>query len=397
MNTTPHQDDRLNAPPEDREIRAQRERDILLLALKAGQILLENGAEIFRVEDTVYRICHYYGLHSANVFVLSNGIFLTSGDEKETQFAKVLQIPVNVANLSRVAEVNQLSRQIEAGRFTPEEAKLQLERIENTPGFSNRIQIISAGFSGACFSFMFGGALQDFFCSIWIGMILQLYLVKIAKPHFSKIVCNITGSALVTALSIFFYQTGLGLHLESMMIGGIILMVPGVAFTNAIRDMADEDYISGSVRMLDAILVFLCIAMGVGFVIALWNQITGGIHCSMPREDDGTVIFLRKCNHAFFNMLRPYRNQDSRSLANCCFLCFRVIPYNDKTVLQFIVVKLCFRNRNDACLSVKMIRFIHVYHFPAHRFRDIFRRSLLQKLNSDSSISQTNRSEVLIW
>ena len=59
MNTTPHQDDRLNAPPEDREIRAQRERDILLLALKAGQILLENGAEIFRVEDTVYRICHY--------------------------------------------------------------------------------------------------------------------------------------------------------------------------------------------------------------------------------------------------------------------------------------------------------------------------------------------------
>ena len=139
MNTTPHQDDPLKRPSEDREIRAQRERDILLLALKAGQILLENGAEIFRVEDTVYRICHYYGLHSANVFVLSNGIFLTSGDEKETQFAKVLQIPVNVANLSRVAEVNQLSRQIEAGRFTPEEAKLQLERIENTPGFSNRI------------------------------------------------------------------------------------------------------------------------------------------------------------------------------------------------------------------------------------------------------------------
>ncbi len=277
MKSTTHQDDTISIPPEDREIRARRERDVLLLALKAGQILLENGAEIFRVEDTVYRICHYYGLHSANAFVLSNGIFLTSGDEKETQFAKVLQIPVNVANLSRVAEVNQLSRQIEAGCFTPEEARLQLERIENTPGFSNKVQIISAGFAGACFSFMFGGALQDFFCSVWIGMILQLYLLKIGKPHFSKIVCNITGSGLVTALSIFFYQTGLGPHLESMMIGGIILMVPGVAFTNAIRDMADGDYISGSVRMLDAILVFLCIAMGVGFVISLWNQITGGI------------------------------------------------------------------------------------------------------------------------
>ena len=60
-----------------------------------------------------------------------------------------------------------------------------------------------------------------------------------------------------------------------MIIGGIILMVPGVAFTNAIRDMADGDYISGSVRMLDAVLVFFCIAIGVGLVIALYGTLTG--------------------------------------------------------------------------------------------------------------------------
>ena len=54
-------------------------------------------------------------------------------------------------------------------------------------------------------------------------------------------------------------------------------MVPGVAFTNAIRDMADGDYISGSVRMLDAILVFFCIAMGVGFMMAIYNGVTGGV------------------------------------------------------------------------------------------------------------------------
>ena len=53
-------------------------------------------------------------------------------------------------------------------------------------------------------------------------------------------------------------------------------MVPGVAFTNAIRDMADGDYISGSVRMLDAILVFFCIAMGVGFMMAIYSKIISG-------------------------------------------------------------------------------------------------------------------------
>lgn len=257
--------------------RARREREILLLALQAGRILLENGAEIFRVEDTVYRICHYYGLKSASAFVLSNGIFLTSGNEEETQFAKVQQIPVNVANLSRVAQVNQLSRQISAGACTLEQARQELNKIERTPGFSAPVQVAVAGISGACFSFMFGGGPQDFACSILIGAMLQLYMVWLGKPYFSKIVCNILGSAWVTLLSILCHHLIPATHLESMMIGGIILMVPGVAFTNAIRDFADGDYISGSVRMLDAMLVFFCIAMGVGFVIAIWNRLTGGV------------------------------------------------------------------------------------------------------------------------
>ncbi len=96
------------------------DREILLAALEAGKLLLENGAEIFRVEETIYRICRHFGLTSASAFVLSNGIFLTSGDEegREAQFAKVLLIPVNGANLGRVAEVNQLSRQIENGAYT---------------------------------------------------------------------------------------------------------------------------------------------------------------------------------------------------------------------------------------------------------------------------------------
>ena len=96
----------------------RREREILLLAMNAGRILLENGAEIFRVEETIDRICRHFGLKSANAFVLSNGIFLTCGNETETQFARVQVIPVNAANLSRVAEVNQLSRRIESGAYT---------------------------------------------------------------------------------------------------------------------------------------------------------------------------------------------------------------------------------------------------------------------------------------
>ena len=114
------------------------QRDVLDAAMTAGHILLENGAEIFRVEETIDRICHHFGVQSENAFVLSNGIFLTSGDEHEKRFARVEHIPVRGAQLHRVAAVNQLSREIEEGKYTLPEIREKLEQIRNAPGASKR-------------------------------------------------------------------------------------------------------------------------------------------------------------------------------------------------------------------------------------------------------------------
>ena len=84
-------------------------KQVMEAAMRAGKILLSNGAEISRVEETIDRICHHYGIGSANSFVLSNGIFMTMGGRREEFFAKVQHIPVGAAHLNKVAAVNQLS------------------------------------------------------------------------------------------------------------------------------------------------------------------------------------------------------------------------------------------------------------------------------------------------
>jgi uncharacterized membrane protein YjjP (DUF1212 family) len=70
---------------------------------------------------------------------------------------------------------------------------------------------------------------------------------------------------------------GVGQNLSHMISGSIIPLVPGVAFTNGIRDIADGDYISGTVRLLDAIFVFLCIAIGVGLMFTIYQRVMGGV------------------------------------------------------------------------------------------------------------------------
>lgn len=252
------------------------QREVLDVAMEAGHILLENGAEISRVEETIDRICRHFGVESENAFVLSNGIFLTAGSDREKRFARVRHIPVQGAQLHRVAAVNQLSREIEEGKYDLARIEEKLAQIKVMPGKSKKTQVLMSGVGSAGFCLMFGGGPQECLATFLIGIILYLYLLRV-KGHASKIVENIGGGMLITVLGLVFIRMPFGMSLGSIISGAIMPLVPGLAFTNGIRDIADGDYISGTVRMIDAILVFLSIAAGVGFVISIYHNLTGGI------------------------------------------------------------------------------------------------------------------------
>ena len=262
----------MDAPDENMEER----RLVLDCAMQAGAILLKNGAEIFRVEETVARICSHFGVESEKAFVLSNGIFLTAGSGQEPFYAKVQHIPVSGARLDRVAAVNQLSREIAEGCFTPAEVKRRLDEIEHMPEKSDRVKVLASAVGSGCFCCMFGGSPLDCLGAFLTGFLLYIYVLKLFTPHLSKIIGNIGGGALVTVLCLLLCRMNLGESINYMIIGSIMPLVPGIAFVNGVRDIADGDYIAGSVRLLDAILVFVCIASGVGLVITIYHGLTGG-------------------------------------------------------------------------------------------------------------------------
>lgn len=260
----------------------------LEVATEAGHILLENGAEVFRVEETMDRIAGHYGAESKSFFVLSNGIFTTGGskasrksslfsDRHVGQYANVQYIPVKGTQLDKVVAVNQLSREIEENKYTIEQAKQKLDEIRNMPGKPYLTQVLASGIGSACFCLLFGGGASDCAVAFIAGLMLYIFMLYAGIPKMSKIMGNICGGALVTIICIICYRIGFGKELSYMIIGSIIPLVPGVPFTNGIRDIADGDYISGAVRLLDAILVFLCVAIGVGVVFTVYERIIGGI------------------------------------------------------------------------------------------------------------------------
>ena len=104
-----------------------------------------------------------------------------------------------------------------------------------------------------------------------------LFVLLVSRRGMSKIVTNILGSILATSLSVVFMNIGFGEHPGNMIIGSLIPLIPGVPFTNGIRDLANEDYIAGSTRMIDALTVFFCIAAGVALTFLVDGRIEKGI------------------------------------------------------------------------------------------------------------------------
>lgn len=249
------------------------------LALEAGKILLKNGAEIFRVEETMTRICQRFHVDYVDTFTMSHAIFITAEKGMNEVYTKVRQVPLSGAHLGIVAEVNDLSREISAGHLGIDEAWARLREIEKIPPKRGVYRVFAAGVSSGALGYLLGASGSESIVAFVIGCILYLWVLLGEKYNLSKIIVNIVGGALITVLALIaaHFPFAVGLQIDGMIVGAIMPLVPGIAFTNAIRDIADSDFLSGTVRMIDALLVFVYIAIGVGTTLSIYNNMFGGI------------------------------------------------------------------------------------------------------------------------
>ena len=275
--------------------------EVLEVAAEAGHILLENGAEISRVEDIMSRIASHFGVDSGSFFVLSNGIFTTGSVDKVRQdggqaqtYANVEFIPIRGIQLSKVIAVNRLSYDIAYGVCSLDQARERLRIIREAPPKPNWEQILGSALGAAGFCAVFGGGWMDCAASFVVGALLYLFILLVSSRYLSKIVGGVSNALLATFLCLLFSRIGFGDSLSNMIIGSIMPLIPGVPFVNGVRDLANSDYIAGLTRLTDAMLGFVNIALGVAFSFLLDGWLFGGMivleGMSINPETAGLVV-----------------------------------------------------------------------------------------------------------
>lgn len=136
-------------------------------------------------------------------------------------------------------------------------------------------QIFFCGLGSACFCYLFGGNWLDFVFAFVIGSLEQVLLFGLKKYKFTRIITNILASLFVTLLATASTLTGLSLLPDKIIIGAIMPLVPGIAFTTSIRDIYNGDYLSGTIHLLDALITAVCVAVGACLPFVVMKYIGG--------------------------------------------------------------------------------------------------------------------------
>ena len=249
----------------------------MVLAVRAGEIMMKAGAEIYRVEDTITRICKSCGINYVDVFAMPTGIFVTmdKGFEEDDTYTYIRRIKSSSTDLNKISRVNEFSRRFTATDMTVEEGMKELDAIEREKKYPIGIRVICASICAGCFSVLFGGNAMDFGITFLSGAVCYSLSRLLAHAEVNFFIQGLCCTALAAFIALVAAASVPGAQYGMIITGCIMLFVPGVAITNSIRDFLSGDIVSGLGRMAEAFLTAVSLAAGAGIVLKLWVMMGG--------------------------------------------------------------------------------------------------------------------------
>ncbi len=255
-------------------------REVLDIALLAGQIMLENGAETYRVEETIDQICFSRGLFGVQSFTVPTGIFLSFTYDGE-DFSYVRRIRVSTIDLHIISMVHNFFQEFIASEMANIDAMERLKEIQRVLHYPPLLRYMAGGVAGGFFTIIYGGTLLESALAFFVSFTVVLASHQISKRTKAFFLKSL-GGGIINASLVFLGSdllTHLGLSVDPniVIIGAVMPLVPGVALTNAFRDAISGDFVSGVSKLAEALGVAMAIALGVAAVLQTKMLFTGGI------------------------------------------------------------------------------------------------------------------------
>ena len=244
---------------------------LLQAILDIAEEMLVCGAEVERVEDSIERMCYAYGCDRVNAFIITSNIQVTFEDPRGNIITQIRRLKRNDTNFDRLDYLNDLSRYICANKPDLETLVQKYEAVMNRKQLPIWLQYFGAVLVASGFAVFFGGNFADAIASGVLGIVITLITRILAKIEENQMAKLFISSVIAGFLAIVLVAVGIGSNVDKIMIGGMLL-IPGIAMTNSVRDLLIGDVVTGMIRFVNSLLMAAAIACGFALPLIL----TGG-------------------------------------------------------------------------------------------------------------------------
>ncbi|HOY84725.1 MAG: threonine/serine exporter family protein [Candidatus Cloacimonetes bacterium] len=248
------------------------------ISLEIGRMLLQSGATTNRVERMMRKVSEVFGYQHTEAYVTPTGIFISVSDSQTQLNTSIRRIENRRTDLGKITRVSHLVSELEQQSCREGQCRLsaadfmrKLAEIDNAKDYPAWFTVFCGGLTSGCFCLLFGGSWAEFAVAYAVGILVSLALRLLGLLQINNFLLNILGAALVVTFAKLIDLGVPNIALDNIIIGGIMLLVPGLSFVNAIRDTMSGDLVSGTARAVEAVFIAVAIAAGSGVMLKLWE------------------------------------------------------------------------------------------------------------------------------
>ena len=245
------------------------------LVSRMGTRLISSGAETYRVEETISRILAAYG-QEGRVYCVPNSLFITIRIPDKLPFTQLCRIPMRTNDIDTVERYNSLSRRI---CTEVPDLSVALEWVQETEDlrklYSYPMNLMGHILVASGFCYFFGGNLADCLCAAACGLFLGIVCHFLSRLEANNFFQQISAAFLMSGFAYTLAHWGLSRNIDTVVIGTLMLLVPGLLFTNAMRDVMYGDTNSGLNRVVLVLLIAVAIALGTAAALGISTDLWG--------------------------------------------------------------------------------------------------------------------------
>jgi uncharacterized membrane protein YjjP (DUF1212 family) len=248
---------------------------LVSMAADAGYLLIANGAEISRAEESVRRIFYAYGAENGEVFAIPTFINVSVSTPEGRPVTAIRRIPSRRVDMGKVDRANDLCRRVCRTKPKFESVEREIRRISAQPVFPFPLQVAAYALVAAAFTLFYGGNCSDALVSFLCGAAIRPICSLLERLHVNLFFINVAASFAAAAIALCFANFNASLNYDKIIIGALMNLVPGIAITDFMRDIIAGDLIAGILRFTESLLVAAAIAIGAGIALTAMRMLWG--------------------------------------------------------------------------------------------------------------------------